>query len=354
MPRKKSPVSADEQELLALIASLDKKFGEGSILRLSDNEHVPVDVISTGCLALDIALGIGGFPRGRISEIYGPEQSGKTALCEHAIREAQRLGLRSAFIDLEHAVDLRHFENLGIDSSMVFVSQPETGEDALETVEALVRSGLFGLVVIDSVAALVPKAEIEGEMGDAVMGKQARLMSQAMRKMRGAVHKSNTAVVFTNQIRQKIGVMFGNPETTTGGLALKFYASVRIDVRRTGPIKDGESVIGQTVKFKVVKNKLDTPFQEAETTLLYGVSEPPGFSFEGDLVSHGVECEVIEKRGAFFSYGETRLGQGVENTRAYLREHPDTANEIKDKILAVLKASRSHMGADASPENEEE
>lgn len=343
--REAKRLAEDKAAIQKLVSELDAKFGEGTILSLSEKPSIEVDVISSGCLALDIALGIGGFPRGRITEIYGQESVGKTAFCEHAVREAAKLKLRSAYIDTEHALDLKHFVNLGIDPDLVFMSQPDTGEDALEITEALVRSGLFAVIVFDSVAAATPRSEIEGDMGDATMGKQARLMSQAMRKLSGAIKQSNTAVIFVNQLRQKIGAMSNeNPYTTTGGMALKFYASVRLEVKKYQQIKVSDQIIGHMLKIKVTKNKLDIPYQECEAALMYGIGEPGGFSFEGDLISIGVETEVVTKRGAFFSYDETRLGQGIENSKAFLREHPEMAQEIKAKILAVIAASKKFIG----------
>ena len=298
------------------IAQIERAHGKGSIMRMGvDGARVQVEAIPTGAINLDAAIGIGGIPRGRISEIYGPESSGKTTLCLHVIANAQKQGGVAAFIDAEHALDIEYARKLGVDVDNLLVSQPDTGEQALEIAEVLIRSGAVDVVVIDSVAALVPRAEIEGEMGDSHVGLQARLMSQALRKLTGAVSRSRTAVIFTNQIREKIGVMFGNPETTTGGRALKFYASVRLDIRRVGAIKDGQELVGNRTRVKVVKNKCAPPFRQAEFDIMYN----EGISHTGLLVDLGVECRVIEKSGAWFSYGDIRLGQGRENAKAYLR-----------------------------------
>jgi recombination protein RecA len=315
------------------LTQIDKQFGKGSIMRLGDDRlQERIKVIPTGSISLDAALGIGGIPRGRIIEIFGPESSGKTTLALHIIAEAQKLGGLAAFIDAEHALDAYYSKNLGVDTENLLISQPDTGEQALEITETLVRSGAIDVIVIDSVAALVPRAEIEGEMGDAQMGLQARLMSQAMRKLSGAISKSNTCVIFINQIREKIGVMFGSPETTTGGRALKFYASVRLDIRRTASIKDRENMIGNRTKVKVVKNKVAPPFREAEFDIMYGT----GISSEGDIIDVAVDNNIIEKSGTWFSYGEERLGQGRENVKRFLLENPDMFKEIEIKVRKAL------------------
>jgi recombination protein RecA len=315
------------------ITQIDRQFGKGSIMRLGEDRlQERIKVIPTGSISLDAALGIGGVPRGRIIEIFGPESSGKTTLALHIIAEAQKKGGLAAFIDAEHALDAYYSKNLGVDTENLLISQPDTGEQALEITETLVRSGAIDIIVIDSVAALVPRAEIEGEMGDAQMGLQARLMSQAMRKLSGAISKSNTCVVFINQIREKIGVMFGSPETTTGGRALKFYSSVRIDIRRTASIKDRENVIGNRTKVKVVKNKVAPPFREAEFDIMYGT----GISKEGDVIDVAVDNGIIEKSGTWFSYGDERLGQGRENVKRFLLENPDMYKEIEIKVRKAL------------------
>ncbi len=313
------------------MSHIEKQFGKGSIMRLGEDVALPdVQAISTGALGLDIALGVGGVPRGRIIEIFGPESSGKTTLALHIVSEAQKKGGIAAFVDAEHALDIHYARKLGVKTDDLLVSQPDTGEQALEIAEVLVRSGAIDVLVIDSVAALVPKAEIEGEMGDSHMGLQARLMSQALRKLTGTISKSNCCVIFINQIRMKIGVMFGNPETTTGGNALKFYASVRMDIRRVASLKQGQDVIGNRTRVKVVKNKVAPPFKEAEFDIMYGT----GISREGDIVDLGVESGVIDKSGAWFSYGDERIGQGRENAKQFLKEHAETATEIEDKILS--------------------
>jgi recombination protein RecA len=312
------------------MGQIEKQFGKGSIMRLGEDAVLPeVQVISTGALSLDIALGVGGIPRGRIIEIYGPESSGKTTLALHIVAEAQKKGGVAAFIDAEHALDVHYARKLGVNTDDLLISQPDTGEQALEITEVLVRSGAIDVLVIDSVAALVPRAEIEGEMGDAHMGLQARLMSQALRKLTATISKSHCSVIFINQIRMKIGVMFGNPETTTGGNALKFYASVRMDIRRIGALKQGQDVIGSRTRVKVVKNKVAPPFKETEFDIMYG----QGISHEGDLVDLGVECGVVDKSGSWFSYGDDRIGQGRENAKTFLAEHPEVATEIEGKIL---------------------
>ena len=313
------------------VSTIEKQFGKGSIMRLGEDIAPPeVQVVPTGAIGLDIALGTGGLPRGRIVEIYGPESSGKTTLALHAVAQAQKAGGIAAFVDAEHALDVGYARKLGVKTDDLLVSQPDCGEQALEITEMLVRSGAVDVVVVDSVAALTPRAELEGEMGDAHVGLQARLMSQALRKLTGTISKSNTLVIFINQIRMKIGVMFGNPETTTGGNALKFYASVRLDIRRVGALKDGEKVVGNRTRVKVVKNKMAPPFREVEFDIMYG----EGISHEGDLVDLGSECNVVEKSGAWFAYEGERIGQGRENAKQFLREHADIAKEIEGKVLA--------------------
>ncbi|NLY30750.1 MAG: recombinase RecA [Firmicutes bacterium] len=311
---------------------IEKQFGKGSIMRLGDAKAVSMKVIPTGSLALDIALGVGGVPRGRVVEIYGPESSGKTTLALHIIAEAQKAGGIGAFIDVEHAQDPVYAKQLGVDIDNLLISQPDNAEQALEIAEALVRSGAVDVVVIDSVAALVPRAEIEGEMGDAHVGLQARLMSQALRKLTGAISKSNTTVIFTNQIREKVGIMFGNPETTPGGRALKFYASIRMDIRRIETIKQGSEVIGNRTRVKVVKNKVAPPFREAEFDIMYGL----GISREGNILDIGAELDIINKSGAWYSYGDIRLGQGRENAKEYLKQNPELCQEVEDRIRAAV------------------
>ena len=327
-------LSEDRRKALNVaIAQIERTYGKGSIMRMGvDGARLQVEAISTGAINLDAAIGIGGIPRGRITEIYGPESSGKTTLCLHVIANAQRQGGVAAFIDAEHALDIEYARKLGVDVDNLLVSQPDTGEQALEIAEVLIRSGAVDVVVIDSVAALVPRAEIEGEMGDSHVGLQARLMSQALRKLTGAVNRSRTAVIFTNQIREKIGVMFGNPETTTGGRALKFYASVRLDIRRVGAIKEGQELVGSRTRVKVVKNKVAPPFKQAEFDIMYN----EGISHTGLLVDLGVEHEIIQKSGAWFSYGDVRLGQGRENAKTYLKEHPELAAEIEARVREAL------------------
>ncbi|WP_299047533.1 recombinase RecA [uncultured Actinomyces sp.] len=318
--------------LATALAQIDKSFGKGSIMRLGDESRPPVAVIPTGSTALDIALGIGGLPRGRVVEIFGPESSGKTTVALHAVANAQKAGGNAAFIDAEHALDPVYAKALGVDIDNLLVSQPDTGEQALEIADMLIRSGGLDIIVIDSVAALVPKAEIEGEMGDSHVGLQARLMSQALRKITGALSATGTTAIFINQLREKIGVFFGSPETTTGGKALKFYASVRIDVRRTQTLKDGDQPVGNRTKAKVVKNKMAPPFKQAEFDILYG----QGISREGGLLDLGVDNGIIRKSGAWFTYGTDQLGQGKENSRNFLKDNPELAREIEDKILAAL------------------
>ena len=318
--------------LATALAQIDKSFGKGSVMRLGDESRHPVSVIPTGSVALDVALGVGGLPRGRIVEVYGPESSGKTTVALHAVASAQRAGGNAAFIDAEHALDPVYAKALGVDIDNLLVSQPDTGEQALEITDMLVRSGGLDIIVIDSVAALVPKAEIEGEMGDSHVGLQARLMSQALRKITGALSSTGTTAIFINQLREKIGVFFGNPETTTGGKALKFYASVRLDVRRIGGLKDGDQPVGNRTRVKVVKNKMAPPFKQAEFDILYG----QGISREGSLLDLGVDNGVVRKSGAWFTYGEDQLGQGKENARNFLKDNPQLAAEIEEKILAAL------------------
>jgi recombination protein RecA len=323
--------SARRTVLDKAVGDILKRFGDGSIMRLGEAAGLVVEVIPTGSLALDLALGVGGIPRGRVTEIYGPESSGKTTLCQHIVAEAQRQGGVCAYIDMEHALDPGYAAKCGVDVENLYISQPDMGEQALEIAETLVRSGGVEVVVIDSVAALVPRAEIEGDMGDATMGMQARLMSQALRKLSGAIKQTNTAVVFTNQLRQKIGVVFGNPETTTGGMALKFYASVRLDVRRVESIKVGQEVVGNRTRVRVVKNKVAPPFKVAEFDIMYD----EGISKAGGVLDLGVEMGLIEKRGSFYTYGELRIGQGRENAKQYLKDNPDLAIEVEAKIRAA-------------------
>ena len=319
--------------LQAALAQIEKQFGKGSIMRLGDGEVIEdIQVVSTGSLGLDIALGVGGLPRGRVIEIYGPESSGKTTLTLQVAAEMQKVGGVCAFIDAEHALDINYAQKLGVNLQDLLISQPDTGEQALEIVDALVRSGSVDLIVVDSVAALTPKAELEGEMGDSLPGLQARLMSQALRKLTGTIKKSNTMVIFINQIRMKIGVMFGSPETTTGGNALKFYASVRLDIRRIGSIKRGEEVVGNETKVKVVKNKVSPPFKEAEFDILYG----EGISREGEIIDLGVVAKVVEKSGAWYAYNGEKIGQGKDNCREFLRENPALAVEIENKVRESL------------------
>jgi recombination protein RecA len=319
-----------EKSLSLALSQIEKQFGKGSIMKLGDDVTIPeIAVIPTGSLGLDIALGVGGIPRGRVIEIFGPESSGKTTLALHIIAEAQRLGGVAAFIDAEHALDLNYAGNLGIKTHELLISQPDTGEQALEITDILVRSGAVDVLVIDSVAALVPRAEIEGEMGDSHMGLQARLMSQAMRKLTASISKSKTSVIFINQIRMKIGVLFGNPETTTGGNALKFYSSVRLDIRRIAALKEGQDVVGNRTKVKVVKNKIAPPFKEVEFDIVYGL----GISKEGELVDMASDDGIIEKSGTWYSYGEERIGQGRENAKKFLLENPDTCVQIRNRVM---------------------
>ena len=340
-------ISEDKRKALNVaIQQIERSHGKGSIMRMgADGARVTVEAIPTGAMNLDAAIGIGGIPRGRITEIYGPESSGKTTLCLHVIANAQKKGGVAAFIDAEHALDVEYGRKLCVDIENLLVSQPDTGEQALEIAEVLIRSNAVDVVVIDSVAALVPRAEIEGEMGDSHVGLQARLMSQALRKLTGAVNRSRTAVIFTNQIREKIGVMFGNPETTTGGRALKFYASLRMDIRRIGAIKDGQDQVGNRTRVKVVKNKVAPPFRQAEFDIMYN----EGISHTGLLVDLGVENDIVDKSGAWFSYGDMRLGQGRENAKATLKENPEVAAEIEARVRAALG-----IGADGEAAGEDE
>ena len=326
------------------IAQIERSYGKGSIMKMGANGmRVPVGFIPTGALNLDAAIGIGGIPRGRITEIFGPESSGKTTLCLHVIANAQRTGGVAAFIDAEHALDIEYARKLGVDIENLLVSQPDTGEQALEIAELLIRSSAVDVVVVDSVAALVPRAEIEGEMGDSHVGLQARLMSQALRKLTSAVNRSHTCVIFTNQLREKIGVMFGNPETTTGGRALKFYASLRLDIRRIGAIKEGQELTGNRTRVKVVKNKVAPPFKQAEFDVMYN----EGISRTGLLIDLGVENDIVQKSGAWFSYGDTRLGQGRENAKQYLNENPELTQTIELRVREALGAGGSLAGASA-------
>ncbi len=333
-PNDKASFRAGDREkaLETALAQIERQFGRGAVMRLGDDARTPIEVIPTGSIALDVALGIGGLPRGRIVEIFGPESSGKTSLALHAVANAQRAGGIAAFIDAEHALDPEYARKLGVDTDALLVSQPDTGEQALEIADMLIRSGAIDIVVIDSVAALVPKAEIEGEMGDSHVGLQARLMSQALRKIAGALNQTKTTAIFINQLREKIGVLFGSPETTTGGKALKFYASVRLDVRRIETLKDGNEPVGNRTKAKVVKNKLASPFKVAEFDILYGT----GISREGGLIDLGVEQGIVRKSGAWYTYEGDQLGQGKENARNFLRDNPDIADEIEKKIKEKL------------------
>ncbi len=331
-----------KKALGAALGQIEKQFGKGAVMRLGDSAASrDIEAVSTGSIALDVALGIGGLPRGRVVEIYGPESSGKTTLTLHAIAEMQKKGGTAAFVDAEHALDPLYAEKLGVNIDDLLVSQPDTGEQALEITDMLVRSGAVDLVVVDSVAALTPKAEIEGDMGDSHMGLQARLMSQALRKLTANIKRSNTLVIFINQIRMKIGVMFGNPETTTGGNALKFYASVRLDIRRIGAIKKGDEILGNETRVKVVKNKVAPPFKQVEFDILYG----EGISLEGELIDLGVKNDIVEKSGAWYSYNGTRIGQGKDNVRTYLKENPEMAGEINAKIRAIMMPPPPVKGA---------
>jgi recombination protein RecA len=342
------PVASGDRDkaLETALAQIERQFGKGSIMRLGDDERPPIESIPTGAIALDVALGIGGIPRGRIVEIYGPESSGKTTVALHAVASAQKLGGIAAFVDAEHALDPEYAKKIGVDTDNLLLSQPDTGEQALEIVDMLIRSGAVSIIVIDSVAALVPRAEIEGEMGDSHVGLQARLMSQALRKIAGALHQTGTTAIFINQLREKVGVMFGSPETTTGGKALKFYSSVRLDVRRIETLKDGTDAVGNRTRVKVVKNKVAPPFKQAEFDILYGV----GVSREGSLIDLGVEHGIVRKSGAWYTYDGTQLGQGKENSRNFMRENVDLANEIekkiKEKLGIAVKGDDSASGPD--------
>jgi recombination protein RecA len=339
-----------KKALAAALGQIEKQFGKGSVMRLGEGtENYDIEAVSTGSLGLDIALGVGGLPRGRVVEIYGPESSGKTTLTLQVIAEAQRMGGTAAFVDAEHALDPVYAGKLGVNVQELLVSQPDTGEQALEITDMLVRSGAVDIVVVDSVAALTPKAEIEGEMGDAHVGLQARLMSQALRKLTGNIKRSNTIVIFINQIRMKIGVMFGSPETTTGGNALKFYASVRLDIRRTGTIKKGEEAIGNETKVKVVKNKVSPPFKTAEFDILFG----EGISREGEIIDMGVQHRILEKSGAWYAYNGEKIGQGRDNAREFLRENPQLAHEIENKIRAEIGIAALPPGVHGEDEGEE-
>lgn len=332
------------------LTDISKRYGEGSIMRLGEAKHMEVEVIPTGSLTLDLALGVGGIPRARLTEIYGPESSGKTTICLHIVAEAQRMGGTAAFIDMEHALDPIYAQKLGVNINNLYVSQPDTGEQALEICETLVRSGAVDVVVVDSIAALVPRAEIEGDMGDSSMGMQARLMSQALRKLSGIVNQTKTAVIFTNQLRQKIGIMFGNPETTPGGLAMKFYASVRLDVRRIASIKDGQDVIGSRVRVRVVKNKVAPPFTSAEFDLMYN----EGISKSGDILDLGTQLDIITKRGAFFSYKDMRLGQGRDNSKEFLDQNLELRDEIEKEIRAYATKADVPIMAFTGEEDEDD
>ena len=345
-------MSTDTNKLKALELAVDrieKLYGKGTIMKLGDSQVVKIDTISTGSIGLDMAIGIGGIPRGRIIEVYGPESSGKTTLAIHIIAEAQKKGGMAAFIDAEHAFDKAYAKNLGVDVENLLISQPDDGEQALEITEHLIRSGALDVVVIDSVAALVPRSEIEGEMGDSKMGLQARLMSQAMRKLTGAISKTGCSCIFINQLRQKIGVMFGNPETTTGGNALKFYASVRIDIRRIGQIKDKENIIGNRTKVKVAKNKLAPPFRITEFDIIYG----QGISRIGEIIDLGCEHDIVQKSGSWFSYEGTKLGQGREGVKALLADNPELAEEIEGKIWAVVMGDETESSSEKPAEEKE-
>ena len=341
----------DEARQAALdkaLGDITKRYGDGSIMRLGTAHQLRVEAIPTGSLSLDIALGIGGVPRGRITEIYGPESSGKTTICQHIVAEAQKLGGTAAYVDMEHALDPTYATRCGVDVENLLISQPDMGEQALEITETLVRSGAIDVIVIDSVAALVPRAEIEGDMGDATMGMQARLMSQALRKLSGAIKQTNTSVIFTNQLRQKIGIMFGNPETTTGGMALKFYASVRLDVRRIQSIKLGAEIIGNRTRVRVVKNKVAPPFRTAEFDIMYN----EGISKAGDLLDLATAMEIITKRGSFYNYGELRLGQGRENAKDYLRAHPELFTEIEIAVRERGSGGEPALGFGNTPDDD--
>jgi recombination protein RecA len=345
-----STIAEDKKKALNLaIAQIEKSCGKGSIMRMDAKEKVRVEAVPTGAINLDAAIGVGGIPRGRVTEIYGPESSGKTTLCLHVVANAQKMGGVAAFIDAEHALDTEYARKLGVDVEALLISQPDTGEQALEICEILVRSGAVDIVVIDSVAALVPKAEIEGDMGESHMGLQARLMSQALRKLTGSIARSKTIVIFINQLREKIGVMFGNPETTTGGKALKFYASVRLDIRRIGPVKEKEEIVGSHVRVKVVKNKVAPPFKQAEFDIMYA----EGISHTSLLVDIGAESGIIEKSGAWYSYNGQKIGQGRENAKMYLKDNPVILAEIEEKVKVVLGIGNEQTGAAPEPEDAE-
>jgi len=347
IPNGNLPDSEKTRAVDMAVTQIERQFGKGSIMKLGAGGIIPdVKTISTGSLGLDIATGVGGIPQGRIVEVFGPESSGKTTLCLHVIAEAQKRGGFAAFVDAEHALDVHYARRLGVNTDELLVSQPDTGEQALEITEILVRSGAMDVVVIDSVAALVPRAEIEGEMGDAHMGLQARLMSQALRKLTAAIARSQAAVIFTNQIRQKIGIMFGNPETTTGGNALKFYASLRLDIRRVGQIKDGENIVGSRTRVKVVKNKLSPPFRQVEFDIMYN----EGISIAGEVLDLGVDADIIDKSGAWYSYGDERIGQGRENAKVFLKENPEIMNAIRSRLLelkGIVFSAQLEAGEDA-------
>ena len=328
--------STNDKTLDQVLADIEKQFGKGSVMKLGENEHREIDTISSGSLSLDIALGIGGYPKGRIIEIFGPESSGKTTFALHAIAEAQKLGGRVAFIDAEHALDPTYAAKIGVNINELLLSQPDNGEQALEICEALVRSGAISVIVIDSVAALVPQAEIEGEMGDSHVGLQARLMSQALRKLSGAINKTNTIAIFINQLREKVGVMFGNPETTPGGRALKFYSSIRLDIRRSEQIKDGTNIIGNKTSIKVVKNKMAPPFKSCNVDIMYG----EGVSKEGEIIDLGSEAAIIDKSGAWYAYNGEKIGQGKENAKEYLKNNPKVRDEIEEKIREHFEISK--------------
>ena len=336
-------ISEKRKALESAMAQIDKQFGKGAVMKLGDNVHMNIDTISTGSLGLDMALGVGGLPRGRIIEIYGPESSGKTTVALHAIAEAQKNGGEAAFIDAEHALDPVYAKNLGVDIDNLIVSQPDTGEQALEIAEALVRSGAIDVIVIDSVAALVPKAEIDGEMGDSHVGLHARLMSQALRKLSGVINKSKTVAIFINQLREKVGVMYGNPEVTTGGRALKFYASIRMDIRRVEAIKSGSDVVGNRTRAKIVKNKVAPPFREAEFDIIYG----EGISRVGNILDFAVSEDIIHKSGSFFYYGDQKLGQGRDNVKQYMKDNPNFTDEVEGKIRKLLEEKQGKGKANA-------
>ena len=345
-----SPRMDRQKALEAALAQIDRAFGKGSAMKLGSREKMEIETVSTGSLGLDIALGVGGLPRGRVIEIYGPESSGKTTLALHAIAEAQKIGGSAAFVDAEHALDPAYAKKLGVDIDELIVSQPDTGEQALEIVDTLVRSNAIDVLVIDSVAALVPRAEIEGEMGDSHVGLQARLMSQALRKLTGSISRSRCTVIFINQVRMKIGVMYGNPETTTGGNALKFYASVRLDIRRTGQIKDRDDIVGNTTRVKVVKNKVAPPFKQVEFDIMYG----QGISKVGEILDLGVKAGLVEKSGAWFSYDSIRIGQGRENAKVYLTENPDVAQRIENAIRGKTEEVGEALMVGAGPDEGDE